>query len=154
MLFKEFRLEGQSGDTRSPFTIKTILEYTPGDINQRGNWMTDKAANADTLTVENGDFDKALRSSKIITLAVPEHAMKINPYKEKQFIQKYKILWFNNPSKDADDIFRMTVFHHVEIKRVTRKVFRGFEHANYYEVVMLIKANIDYLDKFGTRAGS
>lgn len=149
MRFKEFRIEGQIGDTRSPATVKRILEYTPGDINERGSWMTDKAANVETLTSEKGDFNKALGGKKIITLAVPKNEMRINSYAENQIINKYKILWFNNPPKDSEDIFRMIILYHVKVGRVKLRNFTGFTDADYFEVILKVQANIEYLDKFG-----
>lgn len=155
---KGFRLEGQIGDDRSPRTVKTIWEYTPGNIIKSSvGWMTDKAPNADMLTREGDEFDKVLKSAKkVMTVAIPEIQMRISPYTEKQYIEKYKIFWYPTDSKGAEDFWRMIVFYHVKIGKVTKKDFGAANaypnNGNYYEVVMQIEANIDYLDKYGTKA--
>lgn len=151
-MIKGFRLEGQIGRERSPRTTKNISEYTAGNINDKGvNWMTDKAPNADMLTREGDEFDKALkRAKKIMTLAIPEKQMQMIPYTEKQYIETFRIYWFSSDSKGAEDFWRMIVFHHVTVKKIIFKDLKS-SSISFYQVLMQIEADVEYLDKYGTK---
>ena len=147
-----FRIEGQTGKERSFRTIKNLWEYTANDIQKNGvSWMTDKEPNADALTRKGDSFDKGLKSAKnIMTVAVPEMQMRAMPYKEKDFFEKYIINWYYTDVANAGKLWRMVVLHHVTVTRVSDTRAAAQANAAYYEVVMKIGANIDYLNADGT----
>lgn len=149
-----YRLEGQIGNERQMRTTKNLLEYTPGNILDKGNnWLSDKAPNAEMLTRKGDEFDKLLKIKKMVmTIAVPEIQMRIMPYKEKDYFESYQIIWYNTSNSN---VWRRIVFHHITVGRVTLRDFSKAiepirphlqQNINYYEVVMKIDANIDYWD--------
>ena len=152
------RLMGQMTANDWSFrSTKTLWEYTAGDIMNKGNnWMTDKSPNADAMTRKNDTFDGALkRSQMMLCLAVPEIQMRAMPYKEGQYIETYRVYWYNTNSKGNEDYWRLVVFHHATVKKVT---FRDFSKAilgggfssSYYEILMKISADVEYLDQTGS----
>lgn len=155
-MIKGFRLEAQTAMERTSRTVKPVLEYTAGDISDKNIkfWMTDKAPNADSLTREGDQFDLALKNSKkIMTLSVPEKYMSLGSLNEKQYIEAFRIRWYSTESGGVDDYWRLIIFHHVTVKRATIRDFRSATtNTSYYEVVMKIDADIEYLDKYGSKA--
>lgn len=151
------RIMGQTKANDWSFrSTKSLLEYTAGDIQNKGsNWMTDKSPNADMLTRKNDSFDRELkRSGMILCLAVPEIPMRYMPYKEGDYIETYRIYWYMTNSKGNEDYWRVVVFHHATVKKVT---FRDFSRVipngsatSYYEVLMKIGADVEYFDQFGS----
>ena len=151
------RLQGQTGNDWSFRATKTLWEYTAGDITNKGNnWLSDSSPNADVMTRKNDSFDAALkRSGMVLCLAVPEIQMRAMPYKEGQYVETFRIFWYNSDSKGNEDYWRLVVFHHATIKKVT---FRDSGKAksdnnlsaSHYEVLMKISADVEYFDQTGS----
>ncbi len=137
-------------------STKNLLEYTAGDIQNKGNnWMTDKSPNSDVLTRKNDTFDRELKhSGMILCLAVPDTPMRLMPYKVGDYIETYRIYWYMTESKGNEDYWRVVVFHHATIKKIS---FRNLSNlipnggvTSYYEVLMKIGADVEYFDQYGS----
>lgn len=142
---KGFRIEATIEPNKHDIrTSKELLEYTAGDIKNKGvNWMTDSEPNADAVTRKGDSFEIKFKNSakNTLSLAIKETQMRVAPWRAKQYIETFSIRWIES-GKTWDEYWRLLIFHRATVSRVDPI---NLPHgASYYNVIMKVESGVEY----------